>query len=146
MCPLDGDYEDSFAFRVAHRNMEANQMTNTDLTSYRARLMALRARLLGDMTQMEDDCLNDHSKTTSIPTDMGELGSDNADQELTSDLLGSDEDILDQIDGALKRMENGSFGQCEECGEQIPASRLAAIPYAAECVRCTSQREEGNGP
>jgi DnaK suppressor protein len=55
-------------------------------------------------------------------------------------------DILDQIDGALKRIENGSFGQCEECGAKIPKSRLAAIPYAAECERCASQREEGNGP
>ena len=104
--------------------------------------MALRASLLGDMTQMEDDALKDHAKTISIPTDREELGSDNADQELTLTLLGSDEDILDQIEAAIQRIEDGSYGRCEECGEQIPKTRLDAIPYAAECVRCASQQEK----
>ena len=121
-------------------------MTNTDLTLHRERLLALRASLLGDMTQMEDDSLKDHSKTTSIPTDMEELGSDNADQELTLTLLGSDEDILDQTEAAIQRIEDGSYGRCKECGEQIPKTRLDAIPYAAECERCASQGEEGHGP
>jgi DnaK suppressor protein len=121
-------------------------MTNVDVTPYRARLFALRARLLGDMTQMKDDSLNDHCKTTSIPTDREELGSDDADQELTVDLLGSDEDILDQIEAAIQRIEDGSYGRCEECGAKIPKSRLDAIPYAAECERCASQQEEDHGP
>ena len=55
------------------------------------------------MTQMEDNALNkDHSKTTSMPTDMAELGSDNSDQELTLSLLGSEKDALDQIEAALE--------------------------------------------
>jgi DnaK suppressor protein len=118
-------------------------MTNTDLTHHREKLLALRASLLGDMTQMEDDSLKDHSKTTSIPTDIEELGSDNADQELTLSLLGSDEDALDQIEAAIERIEDGSYGECVTCGAKIPKSRLEAIPYAAQCVRCASQQEEG---
>jgi DnaK suppressor protein len=119
-------------------------MTSIDLTLHREKLLALRARLLGDMTQMEGDTLKDHCKTTSIPTDMEELGSDNADQELTVSLLGSDKDTFDQIEAALQRIEDGSYDRCEECGGQIPKSRLDAIPYAALCVRCTSQQEEGH--
>ena len=94
------------------------------------------------MTHMEDDSLKDHAKTISIPTDKEELGSDNAEQELTLTLLGSDEDILDQVEAAIQRIEDGGYGQCEKCGEQIPKSRLDAIPYAAECVRCASKEEE----
>lgn len=119
-------------------------MTNTDLTLHRERLLALRARLQGDTTQMEDDALKDHSKTTSIPTDMAELGSDNAEQELTFSLLGSDRDTLDQIEAAIQRIEDGGYGRCEACGERIPNTRLDAIPYAAECVRCASQQEEAH--
>ena len=116
-------------------------MTKPDFSLHRERLLALRARLQGDMTQMEDNALNkDHSKTTSTPTDMAELGSDNADQELTLGFLGSDKDALEQIDGALKRIEDGSYGKCETCGVKIPKSRLDAIPYAAQCVRCASQQ------
>jgi DnaK suppressor protein len=98
------------------------------------------------MTQMEDNALNkDHGKSTSMPNHMAELGTANFDQELTLSLLGSENDSLDQIDGALQRIEDGSFGRCEECGVKIPESRLQAIPYAALCVRCASQREEGHG-
>jgi DnaK suppressor protein len=122
-------------------------MTNTDLMLHRGRLLALRARLLGDMTQMEDNALNkDRSKTTSMPTSMAELGSDNSDQELTLGLLGSDKDALDQIEAAIGRIEDGSYGHCEKCGGKIPKSRLDAIPYAAQCVRCATQGEECRGP
>ncbi len=126
-----------------HTFLRLYEMTNTDLTIHREKLLALRASLLGDMTQMEDDSLKDHSKTTSIPTDMEELANDNADQELTLTLLGSDEGILDQVEAAIQRIDDSSYGRCEKCGEQIPKSRLDAIPYAADCVQCASQEEEG---
>ena len=51
-----------------------------------------------------------------MPTDMAELGSGNFDQELTLSLLGSEEDALDQIEAAIERIEDGSYGRCEECG------------------------------
>ena len=80
----------------------------------------------------------------SIPTDAEELGSDNAEQELTLNLLGSDKQTLNQIDAAIQRIEDGDYGRCEQCGMNIPESRLNAIPYAAECVRCATQEEEGH--
>ena len=121
-------------------------MANSDLMLHREKLLALRARLQGDMTQMEDNALNkDHNKTTSMPNHMAELGSGNFDQELTLSLLGSEKDALDQIEAAIERIEDGSYGQCEACGVKIPKSRLDAIPYAAQCVRCASQQEEGHG-
>ena len=118
-------------------------MKKTDLTFHRERLLVLRARLQGDTTQMEDNALNkDHSKTTSMPTDMAELGSGNFDQELTLRVLGSEEDVLKQIEAAIERIEDRNYGLCDKCGEEIPKSRLDAIPYAAECVQCASEQEE----
>jgi DnaK suppressor protein len=117
-------------------------MTNSDLNRNLNKLLALRAELLGDMTKMENDSLKDHAKTVSIPTDKEELGSDNADQELTLTLLGSDENILDQVEAAIHRIEDGGYGWCEKCGEEIPKSRLNAIPYAVECVQCAAEQEE----
>ena len=122
-------------------------MMKPDMALHRQVLLALRARLQGDMTQMEDNALNkDHGKTTSMPNDMAELGTGNFDQEFTLRLLGGEKDALDQIDGALERIEDGSFGRCEACGGKIPKPRLAAIPYAALCVQCASQQEEGYEP
>ena len=118
-------------------------MTKTDFTPNRERLLALRARFQGDMTQMEENALNkEHSTTTTMPNDMAELGIGNFDQELILSLLGSEKDALDQIDGALEQIEDGSYGRCEECGEPIPKPRLEAIPYAAVCIQCASRREE----
>jgi RNA polymerase-binding transcription factor DksA len=118
-----------------------DETMNTDLTFQLERLLALRARLLGDMTHMEDDSLKDHAKTISIPTDKEELGSDNADQELTLTLLESDEDILGQVEAAIQRIEDGDYGRCAKCGEAIPKNRLDAIPYAEDCARCALQQE-----
>ena len=118
-------------------------MTEPDLTLHRNGLLALRARLQGDMTQMEDNALNkDLSKTTSMPNDMAELGSSNFDQEFTLSLIRSEKDALDQIDAALKRIHDGTFGRCEVCNAAIPKARLQAIPYAALCVCCASQQED----
>ena len=121
-------------------------MTKPDFTLHREELLALRARLQGDMTQMEDNALNkDFSRATSMPNDMAELGSSNFDQEFTLSLLESEKDALDQIDAALKRINEGSFGRCEVCNALIPKARLQAIPYAALCVGCASQQEEDHG-
>jgi RNA polymerase-binding transcription factor DksA len=95
------------------------------------------------MTQMADSALNhDYSRTTRMPTDMAELGSGNFDQELTLSLLGSERDALEQIEEAIERIEEGSYGRCKTCGAIIRKSRLQAIPYVALCVRCASEQED----
>jgi RNA polymerase-binding protein DksA len=122
-------------------------MRKPDFTLQREILLALRARLQGDTTQMEDNALNkDRDKSTSMPIDQAELGTGNFDQELTLSLLSSENNALGQIDAALKRIEDGSYGRCETCGAKLTRPRLEAIPYAALCVQCASQQEEGQGP
>ena len=119
-------------------------MMNTELMACRERLLALRARLLGDMTQMENNALNnDRSRTTRMPTDMAELGSDNFEQELTLSLLRGDKDSLGQIEAAIERIDDGSYGRCRECDTKIPKSRLDALPYTEFCIRCASEQEQG---
>jgi DnaK suppressor protein len=95
---------------------------------------------------MADNALNNEQTTASIPTDEAEIGSGNYDQQLTLSLLGSEKDALEQIEAAIERIGTGSFGRCAECGVKIPEARLEAIPYAALCIRCASQREQGHGP
>jgi len=95
------------------------------------------------MAQMEDNALNkDHNKTTSMPNHMAELGSGNFAQGFTLTLLGSTNDALDQIEAAIERIEDASYGPCDGCDGKIPKLHLEAIPFAALCVRCASQQEE----
>ncbi|HHL39560.1 MAG TPA: TraR/DksA family transcriptional regulator [Deltaproteobacteria bacterium] len=50
---------------------------------------------------------------------------------------------LEQLDAAITRLDEGAYGICEECGEEIPEERLKAVPYATLCVKCLDKREKG---
>jgi RNA polymerase-binding transcription factor len=50
-------------------------------------------------------------------------------------------DTLSLIDEALRRLEAGTYGECAECGTEIPAARLKALPFAVLCVNCQQQEE-----
>lgn len=123
-------------------------MKKADVKVYKERLLALRARVRGDVTQMADSALK-QSRTqangdlSSMPIHMADLGTDNFEQEFTLSLMESDAGILDKIEAALERVEDGNYGQCEECGAKIPKTRLNAIPYATMCVKCASEHERG---
>jgi len=123
-------------------------MKKADMKVYKERLLMLRARLRGDVNQMADAALK-KSRTeangdlSSMPIHMADLGTDNFEQEFTLSLMESDSGTLDRIESALERVEDGTYGTCEECGAKIPKTRLNAIPYATMCVKCASQYEQG---
>jgi DnaK suppressor protein len=118
-------------------------MATTDLNIHRERLVTLRARLRGEITRLADSALNrDLVETSRMPTHMAELGTDNFEQELTLNLLGNEKNVLEQIEAALERIEDGSYGKCQGCGRRILEARLDAVPYVALCIRCASQQEQ----
>ena len=55
-------------------------------------------------------------------------------------LLGQTREHLSQVDAALRRLDDGSYGRCERCGQPIAAGRLAARPTATACVSCARPR------
>ena len=123
-------------------------MKKTDVQLYRDRLLTLRARLRGDVTHMADAALNKNGmegngNLSSMPIHMADIGSDNFEQEFTLSLMQSEEDLLGKIETSLERIEEGTYGTCEECGTRIPKTRLNAIPYADLCVRCAERVEQG---
>ena len=122
-------------------------MKKTEMKVYRERLLALRARLRGDVSQMADATLNKprseaNGDLSSMPIHMADMGTDNFEQEFTLSLMESEEGTLDLIEASLERIEEGSYGQCEECGVKIPKTRLNAIPYAGLCVKCATEQEQ----
>ncbi len=123
-------------------------LKKTELDDYRQRLLALRARLRGDVSQMADAALNKrrseaNGDLSSMPIHMADIGSDNFEQEFTLHLMQNEEGALAMIEAALDRVEDGTYGTCEECGTRIPKVRLNAIPYASMCIKCASAREQG---
>lgn len=121
-------------------------MKKTDFKVFRERLLALRARLRGDVSQMADTALKKNrteanGDLSSMPIHMADIGTDNFEQEFTLSLMQTEGGTLQQIEAALERLEEGVYGQCEECGVQIPKARLNAVPYATMCVKCAARLE-----
>ncbi len=111
------------------------------LEIHRQALVALRERLRGNVVQTADAALSSSIETASASPDTADRASETVEQDLALGLLGSAAGRLDQIDAALERIEDGSYGRCAECETEIPAARLEAIPYATCCVECAAQRE-----
>ena len=123
-------------------------MNHADMQAYKERLLALRARLRGDVSDMADGALNSsraeaNGDLSRMPIHMADLGTDNFEREFTLSLMESEEDTLGRIEASLERIEDGTYGDCGECGAKIPKARLNAIPYATLCVQCASQSERG---
>lgn len=121
-------------------------MKKSELDGYKERLLTLRSRLRGDMSQLAEAALKKNrternGDLSSMPIHMADVGTDSFEQEFTLSLMESEEATLALIEAALERIEDGTYGLCEECGAKIPKKRLDALPYATLCVRCASQRE-----
>ncbi|HEX40665.1 MAG TPA: TraR/DksA family transcriptional regulator [Phycisphaerales bacterium] len=115
-----------------------------DIEKYRALLLAKRSEILSSVWSMEEGSIRRSStELSTLPMHMADLGSDNFEVENTIGLVESERRILVEIDEALQRIENGTFGICEGLGEPIGKRRLEAIPWARYCVKCASLHEAG---
>ena len=121
-------------------------MKKEELKVFKEQLLSLRARLRGDVSKMADAALRRtrseaSGDLSSMPIHMADIGSDNFEQEFTLSLMQAEGGTLEAIESALERIEDATFGACEECGGAISKSRLNAIPYTAFCIKCAEAQE-----
>jgi DnaK suppressor protein len=121
-------------------------MKKAELQGFKDRLMLMRARLVGDVNAMADYALNKTGgeaagNLSTAPIHMADLGTDAYEQEFTISRIENEGELLESIDSALKRIANGQYGLCVECGAKIPKARLNAIPQTPYCIKCAEQNE-----
>ena len=126
----------------------ANLMKNEELEVFRRTLETLRSRLRGDLDQMTDEALRRSQPDASgnlsnVPLHMADLGTENYDQEFTLGLIENEQATLEQVQDALSRLDAGTYGKCEECGEPIAKQRLQYLPYVKYCIQCARKLEKG---
>ena len=130
--------------KMAKRKSSKTGLTAAEIQKFRELLLAKRNELLGNVTTMEDETFKkERSELSNMPFHMADAGSDNFEQEFALDLMDSEKKMLAEINDALRRIEEGTFGICEGRGEPIPKARLNAIPWARYCVVCAELKEKG---
>lgn len=117
-------------------------MRKTMRKEYQTRLLALSERITREIDELDRDIREERE----AQGDLAHFGTHNADHDL--EFLEVDEAlernevrILNAVEAALARVEKGTYGQCAECGKDIPGARLDAVPWAEYCVECARRRE-----
>ena len=80
-----------------------------------------------------------HERDERVSADYGEQSVEMENQELVIMLDAEAKDELRQIDKALKRLDEKSYGQCTKCGEMIAEARLVALPFVESCIECAKK-------
>jgi RNA polymerase-binding protein DksA len=107
-------------------------------------LLAKRRELVGDMSSMEREALRSGSSSnlSTLPMHMADMGTDNFEQEFTLGLVEKDRNLLREINNALGKIQNGTYGVCEGTGNAISKARLEAAPWARFSIEYARQREK----
>ena len=113
-------------------------MRKAFLKKARETLESMRAQMLKNVQQeLQEGC--DQNKDEGMDT--YDLASDARDREISHILTDRDRGKLEAIDEALARVDDGSYGLCEDCGAEVAEGRLQALPFTRLCVTCQSDRE-----
>ncbi len=110
----------------------------------RTQLLELRNRYMQKMGELAAEALTPEAAGMSAsPSHLGDVGSDYYSQELSLDLIENERAALYEIEEALRRLEQGTYGVCEECGQPIARERLELLPYTRYCIQCARKIEAG---
>ena len=111
------------------------------------RLLDLRDHFLDQMQSVAQDSLRsraENNEASAVGQHQADAGSDAYEKDFALSLLSQEQDALYEIEEALKRIENTTYGICEMSNKVIPHARLEAIPFARFTVECQQQLEKEN--
>lgn len=110
-----------------------------EIADFKDRLLTLRERVSGEYSSLSRDNMAANQRDPSL----SDQGTDTFDREMELNMMGSEQEVLFEIDAALRRIEKGTYGICELTEEIIPKERLLALPYVRYTVQAQSELERG---
>jgi len=126
------------------------RLSDKQLSEFRELLLRKRRELVGDLQRLTDEALNrsreGYGEHSTMPIHMADVGTDNWEQELTLGLAESERTRVREIDEALQRVENKTYGICLATHRPITVARLRAKPWARYCIEYERLRDEGRVP
>ena len=121
--------------------MARTQKSRKDLKPVEDKLRTERDGLLHQIAEIEARYYGEETEGGTRSVDEGEPETITTDRERDLSLLENARDLLDQVERALKKIEEGTYGVCASCGKSIEAARLKALPHASLCISCKRKEE-----
>lgn len=123
------------------------KLTKKELNEFRKLILKRKEEVLEGIKHISEDTLKKSQKEAAgdisgYAYHMADVATDTYDREFSLGLATSGRELLYSLDDALKRIEEGIFGICEECKALIAKTRLKAVPYARFCVKCQEKKEK----
>ncbi len=137
--------------KVSSTRTKKRSLTPADTEHFKQMLLEKRREILRNVNEFEDEALKKSrmdasGDLSSMPIHMADIGTDNYEQEFALGLMDSERKLLKEIDEALERIEQQTYGICEGTGKPIPKVRLEAQPWARYCVEYARKLEQGLVP
>jgi DnaK suppressor protein len=127
------------------KKKDNGKLTEKQLDKYRQLLLEKRREILGSVECIEQNIFQSGGELSSMPVHLADIGSDNFEQEFSLGLMAEEKKILVEIDHALARIEDGSYGICEGLGIAIEQPRLEAIPWTRYGLEYAKKVEKSRG-
>ena len=122
-------------------------MNKQELEKFKDQLRVERQRIVSGIDHIERETLNKSQRDASgdlsgYSYHIADQATDNYDTEFSLDLASAEQQRLNEIEAAIKRVDEGVYGVCEECSKAISMKRLKAVPYARLCIKCQEGLEQ----
>ena len=123
------------------------KLSKKDLNYFKKLILKKKDELLDSLKHSLEDTLKKSPREAAgdisgYAFHMADLATDTYDREFSLDLASNERQLIYEIDEALKKIQDGRFGICEECKSSITKRRLKAIPYTRLCLKCQEAKEK----
>ncbi|MHC4891305.1 MAG: TraR/DksA family transcriptional regulator, partial [Planctomycetota bacterium] len=143
--------------KTSSTRTKKSRLTAADIERFKLILLEKRREILINVNEIEDEAnvneiedealkksrLDATGDLSSMPIHMADIGTDNYEQEFALGLMDSERKLLQEIDDALQRIEQRTYGICEATAKPIATARLEAKPWARYCVEYARMLEQG---
>ncbi|MBF0481918.1 MAG: RNA polymerase-binding protein DksA [Desulfovibrionaceae bacterium] len=101
----------------------------------------LLEKMLQDILKKGEETIEDMTDTVEVYADPADRATVESDRSFTLRLRDRERRLIKKIQEAIERIDDGSYGACEDCGEDIGVPRLKARPVTTLCIKCKSKEE-----
>lgn len=123
------------------------KFSKKELVGFKKIILKKKDEILEEIKHISEDTLKKSQKEASgdisgYTYHMADVATDTYDREFSLSLASNERKVIYELDDALKKIEEGTFGICEDCQNLISKNRLKAVPQARLCINCQEKREK----